>query len=124
MLIEGKTAKVGLSVGLPAAVTASDIVIDPIIFIFILIGLIIGSMARIGKLVDDEQTTKAIKKDLFVSLLISLGNGTLALIIITTLGLTYLQGLGVAFVCAFAGLRTIEAAVSSIAGKAFGLKGK
>lgn len=84
---------------------------DPWWAIFILFGLFLGWMARVGRMVGQHKRWVEIRLDLLVSVLVGGGNGLLATIIIFGFGLNYLQGVGVAFICAFAGVRTLEMAV-------------
>lgn len=109
MIVEGKVAETSIALGVPAVLGSLPIDLTWALFIFF--GLTIGWMARIGRMVEQKKSWVEIRQDLLVSLLIGGGNGLLATIIIFMLGLTYLQGVGVAFLCAFAGLKTIDAGV-------------
>ena len=117
MILEAKAVKVVIALGVPIAVTSSHLIIDPFFLLFVIIGLIIGWLARVGKMIHDQKPAVFIKRDLIVSLLIGAGNGLLALIIISTFGLSYIQGIGVAFLCAFAGVRTFETVLSAAVDK-------
>lgn len=108
MIIEGKAAETGLTIGLP--LLFGTLPIDVLWIFFIMLGLILGWMARIGRMVEQRKEWIDIRHDLLVSLLIGGGNGLLATIIIFWFGLNYLQGVGVAFLCAFLGVRTLETA--------------
>lgn len=109
MILTTKTAKVGSALGPPLLTPLLPF--DPWWIVFVLSGLILGWMARVGRLVNSNSSWLEIRKDILVSLLIGGGNGLLATILIVSFGLNYLQGVGVAFLCAFAGVRSLETAV-------------
>lgn len=106
MILETKALKVSSALAVPILyqVLPFDILWIP----FILLGLLLGWLARIGRMVGQNRSTEDMKRDMIVSLLIGGGNGLLATLIIASFGLTYLEGVGVAFLCAFAGVRTLE----------------
>lgn len=104
-----KVVETGLSFSIPLSL--SSLSIDLTWTLFIIIGLTIGWMARIGRMVEEKKNWSDIRQDIIVSLLIGGGNGLLATIIIFAFGLNYLQGVGVAFLCAFAGIKTLDTAV-------------
>lgn len=111
VLGSANAAKTGSALIPPLAFSTLALPFDPLWALFILAGLILGWMARIGRMVSHNNTWKDIRRDLLVSLLIGGGNGLLAIVIISTFTLSYLQGVGIAFICAFAGVRTLETAV-------------
>lgn len=80
----------------------------------IALGLFMGWLARVARLVHENQGWTTIRKDILVSLLIGGANGLLAAIIISYFSLTYMQGVGVAFVVAFAGLKTLDSITRSV----------
>ena len=107
MVVETGTVKHGVALGLPWLLVG----VDPIWFAIIGVGLLFGWLARVGQMVQKHDSAESIKRDIVVSLLIGGGNGLLATIIIFSLGLNYLQGVGVAFLCAFAGVRALDSAL-------------
>lgn len=108
MILETKVVKVGSALVVP---TLFQFLPFDILWIpFILFGLVLGWLARIGRMVSQNKSGEDMKRDLLVSVLIGGGNGLLATMIIASLGLTYLQGVCVAFLCAFAGVRTLDTA--------------
>lgn len=83
---------------------------DPWWLIVIPLGLVIGTMAQTGRMVRNRRTWDDIKNELIVSALVGGANALLAALVIASAGLNYLQGLVIAALCAFGGVRTIEAA--------------
>lgn len=115
MIVEANALKYGSAVTVP--LTLSLFTVQTSWIVLIIFGLILGWLARLGRLVQDRASADRIKRDLVVSLLIGGGNGLLATIIIFGLGLNYVQGVGVAFICAFAGIRTLDTAVKWLINK-------
>lgn len=107
MILQAKAVKTGTALAPPLIFSALPI--DFVWVTFILLGMILGWLARAGRMISQEHSWYDIKRDMLVSLLIGGGNGLLATIIIFWLGLNYLQGVGVAFICAFFGVKTLEA---------------
>lgn len=85
--------------------------VDWRLLIIIPLGLILGWMARAGRMVGDNKSWPEIRRDLVVSLLIGGANGLLAGLVIWWLKLSYLPGLAVAFMCAFGGVQSLDQAV-------------
>ena len=76
--------------------------------VFIPMGLVLGMSARAARLLDKRKPWADVRRDFGVSLLAGGGNGLLAGMVIWTAGLNYLQGMGVAFICAFIGVGSFE----------------
>jgi hypothetical protein len=76
--------------------------------LFVPLGLVLGWMARAGRMVNDSYAWPAIKKDLIVSILIGGANAVLAGLLIWWWNLAYLPGTGVAFACSFGGVSSIN----------------
>lgn len=102
------TVKAGASVLVPLMMTTP---FDWWWAIFVPFGLMLGWMARAGRLLGENKTWPEIKKDFMVSVLIGGGNGILTALVIWWLALNYIQGVAIAFLFAFAGVGTLEAAV-------------
>lgn len=79
--------------------------------VFFPLGMLLGWMARAGRMIGEEKSWAAIRRDLLVSLLIGGANGLIAALIIWRFDLEYLPGLAVIFVCVFGGVQTLETAV-------------
>lgn len=79
--------------------------------VFIPVGLLLGMAARAARMLERRKTWGDVRRDFTVSLLAGGGNGLLAAVIIWGAGLNYLQGMGVAFICAFMGVGSFELAV-------------
>lgn len=79
--------------------------------VFLPLGLMLGWSARAGKMLGENKPWTMIRRDLFVSLLIGGANALLAAVVIAQFHLAYLPGVAVAFVCAFGGVQTLQAAV-------------
>lgn len=107
MVVEAGTVKHGVALSIPWLLLG----VDPVWIILVGVGLIFGWMARVGQMVQKHDSFESIRRDVIVSLLIGGGNGLLATIIIFGFGLNYLQGVGVAFLCAFAGVRALDNAL-------------
>lgn len=75
--------------------------------IFVPLGLLLGWMARAGRMVQDRRSWADIRRDLLVNVLIGGANAVMAGLIIWYLHLAYLPGVGVAFGCAFGGVPTL-----------------
>ena len=104
---QAETAKYGTGL-IISYIAASPV--DWRLLIIIPLGLILGWMARAGRMVGDNKSWPEIRRDLLVSLLIGGANGLLAGLIIWWLKLSYLPGLAVAFMCAFGGVQSLETA--------------
>lgn len=115
MIVEANAVKYGSAIAIP--LTLSLFTVQASWIVLIIFGLILGWLARLGRLVQDRASAEKIKRDIEVSLLIGGGNGLLATIIIFGLGLNYIQGVGVAFICAFAGIKTLDTAVKWLISK-------
>lgn len=102
------TVKVGASVLVPLMMTTP---FDWWWAIFVPFGLMLGWMARAGRLLGENKSWPEIKKDFLVSVLIGGGNGILTALVIWWLALNYIQGVSIAFLFAFAGVGTLEAAL-------------
>lgn len=121
-MIEAKSLKIVLSAALPGAMEAVGF--DLTWACIIALGLLLGWAARIGSLVKVKKSFKDITNDVIYSILIGGGNGILAGIVIFALNLTYLQGLGVAFIAAFAGTKIIDTVVAAAVKKIENYKDK
>ena len=80
--------------------------------IFVPLGLVLGWMARAGRMVQDRRSWRDIRRDLLVNVLIGGANAVMAGLIIWWLKLPYLPGVGVSFGCAFGGVPTLYTAWS------------
>ena len=107
MIAQHAVAKHGATVALPLALLP----FDPWWLVFVPLGLVLGWMARAGRMVGESRSWRDIGRDLSVSVLIGGANGLLAALAIWKFGLTYLPGLAVAFVCAFGGVQSLDTAV-------------
>ena len=107
MIAQHAVAKHGATVALPLALLP----FDPWWLVFVPLGLVLGWMARAGRMVGESRSWRDIGRDLSVSVLIGGANGLLAALVIWKFGLTYLPGLAVAFACAFGGVQSLETAV-------------
>lgn len=104
---QAETAKYGTGL-IISYIAASPV--DWRLLIIIPLGLMLGWMARAGRMVGDHKPWTEIRRDLLVSLLIGGANGLLAGLVIWWLKLSYLPGLAVAFVCAFGGVQSLDQA--------------
>lgn len=104
---QAETAKYGTGL-IISYIAASPV--DWRLLIVIPLGLMLGWMARAGRMVGDNKPWSDIRRDLIVSLLIGGANGLLAGLVIWWLNLSYLPGLAVAFVCAFGGVQSLDQA--------------
>lgn len=105
---QAETAKYGTGL-IISYIAASPV--DWRLLIIIPLGLMLGWMARAGRMVGDNKPWPEIRRDLLVSLLIGGANGLLAGLVIWWLKLSYLPGLAVAFMCAFGGVQSLDQAV-------------
>jgi hypothetical protein len=83
---------------------------DPWWALLIPSGLIVGMLARAGRMVGENRASDEIWRDLVVSLLIGGANAVLAALLIHSFGLDYLKGLAVSVLCGFGGVKSIESA--------------
>lgn len=104
---QAETAKYGTGL-IISYIAASPV--DWRLLIVIPLGLMLGWMARAGRMVGDNKPWSEIRRDLTVSLLIGGANGLLAALVIWWLKLSYLPGLAVAFMCAFGGVQSLDQA--------------
>lgn len=78
--------------------------------LFVPLGLMAGWLARAARLVERQRPWGEVRRDLIVSVLAGASNGIVAALLIWLGELNYLQGIGVACVCAFLGTGTLERA--------------
>lgn len=113
MILEsGNAIKAGSAIAV--AGTVSALPLDLTWILLILLGMSAGWLARVARMVQNDRKWPDIKKDILVSLLIGGANGLFAAILISYWTLTYIQGVGVAFIVAFAGLKTLDTVTRSL----------
>lgn len=110
--LAAKLTKLMTSLG--ATIIALGFNFSPVWVIVVMGGLILGWLARIARLIHQNKTFKEVYIDTLVSLLIGGANGLLATLLIYSLGLNYVQGIGAAFLCAFAGIKALEQGIKWI----------
>lgn len=81
---------------------------DPWWLLFVPMGLVIGWLARAGRMMNDKKSWRAIGHDLGISIMIGGAHAILAAMIIAVGHLGYLTGLAVSFGCAFSSVASVN----------------